>query len=63
MLRALALLLTVATGATGLVYEVTWERMLATLLGSHAEATASVLAFFSAGSRPATRCSARCRDG
>jgi predicted membrane-bound spermidine synthase len=47
--RALALLLTVATGATGLVYEVTWERMLATLLGSHAEATAAVLAFFLGG--------------
>jgi predicted membrane-bound spermidine synthase len=47
--RAIALLLTVATGATGLVYEVTWERMLATLLGSHAEATASVLAFFLGG--------------
>lgn len=49
MSRALALLLTVATGTTGLVYEVTWERMLATLLGSHAEATASVLAFFLGG--------------
>lgn len=49
MSRALALLLTVATGTTGLVYEVTWERMLGTLLGSHAEATASVLAFFLGG--------------
>jgi predicted membrane-bound spermidine synthase len=49
MSRALALLLTIATGTAGLVYEVTWERMLATLLGSHAEATAAVLAFFLGG--------------
>ena len=49
MSRALALLLTVATGTSGLVYEVTWERMLAVLLGSHAEATAAVLAFFLGG--------------
>lgn len=49
MSRAIALLLTIATGTSGLVYEVTWERMLATLLGSHAEATASVLAFFLGG--------------
>ena len=49
MLRALAILLTVATGTSGLVYEVTWERMLAVLLGSHAEATAAVLAFFLGG--------------
>ena len=49
MLRTLALLLTVFTGVSGLVYEVTWERMLAVLLGSHAEATAAVLAFFLGG--------------
>jgi predicted membrane-bound spermidine synthase len=49
VLRALAILLTVATGTSGLVYEVTWERMLAVLLGSHAEATAAVLAFFLGG--------------
>jgi len=41
MVRASALGLTVLTGATGLVYEVTWQRYLATLLGSHAEATAA----------------------
>jgi hypothetical protein len=32
--RRPALLLTVVTGSTGLVYEVTWQRYLATLLGS-----------------------------
>ena len=49
MNRALVLALTVVTGATGLVYEVAWQRTLATLLGSHAEATAAVLALFLAG--------------
>jgi spermidine synthase len=47
--RSAALLLTVVTGATGLVYEVAWQRYLATLLGSHAEATAAVLGLFLAG--------------
>jgi spermidine synthase len=47
--RIIALLLTVATGTAGLVYEVTWQHMLAVLLGSHAEATAAVLAFFLGG--------------
>ncbi|HVH07940.1 MAG TPA: fused MFS/spermidine synthase [Myxococcota bacterium] len=46
MTRPLALLLTTVTGASGLVYEVTWQRYLATLLGSHSEATAAVLAIF-----------------
>ena len=49
MLRALVLLLTVVTGATGLVYEVVWQKYLATLLGSHAEATSAVLGLFLAG--------------
>ena len=49
MSRALVLTLTVVTGATGLVYEVAWQRFLATLLGSHAEATAAVLGLFLAG--------------
>ncbi len=49
MLRATALLLTVFTGFTGLVYEVTWQKYLATLLGSHSEATAAVLAIFLGG--------------
>ncbi|MDH3211925.1 MAG: fused MFS/spermidine synthase [Myxococcales bacterium] len=49
MLRASALLLTVFTGFSGLVYEVTWQRYLATLLGSHSEATAAVLGIFLAG--------------
>lgn len=42
-------MLTLVTGATGLVYEVAWQRYLATLLGSHAEATAAVLGLFLAG--------------
>ncbi len=41
MLRGVALALTVLTGFSGLVYEVTWEKVLATLLGSHSEATAA----------------------
>ena len=49
MTRPAVLALTVVTGATGLVYEVTWQRTLATLLGSHAEATAAVLGLFLAG--------------
>jgi spermidine synthase len=49
MLRGLSLLLTFATGASGLVYEVAWQRYLATLLGSHSEATAAVLALFLGG--------------
>ncbi|HEY5656331.1 MAG TPA: fused MFS/spermidine synthase [Myxococcota bacterium] len=47
--RATALLLTVLTGFTGLVYEVAWQKYLATLVGSHAEATAAVLAIFLGG--------------
>jgi predicted membrane-bound spermidine synthase len=49
MLRVGCLLLTVLTGVSGLVYEVTWQRYLATLLGSHGEATAAVLAIFLGG--------------
>src|SRR3990172_6910762 len=49
MTRATALLLTVLTGFAGLVYEVAWQKYLATLLGSHAEATAAVLAIFLGG--------------
>lgn len=49
MIRATALLLTVLTGFSGLTYEVTWQKYLATLLGSHSEATAAVLAIFLGG--------------
>ena len=49
MTRFAALLLTAVTGFSGLTYEVAWERYLATLLGSHSEATASVLAIFLGG--------------
>ena len=49
MLRRVALALTVLTGFSGLVYEVTWEKVLATLLGSHSEATAAVLGLFLGG--------------
>ncbi len=49
MTRAIALALTFLTGLAGLVYQVTWERYLAVLLGSHGEATASVLGLFLGG--------------
>ncbi|MBW2275116.1 MAG: fused MFS/spermidine synthase [Deltaproteobacteria bacterium] len=49
MMRTLALILTVLTGFSGLVYEVAWQRYLATLLGSHSEATAAVLGIFLGG--------------
>ena len=44
-----ALALTVLTGFSGLVYQVAWQKYLATLLGSHAEATAAVLGIFLGG--------------
>jgi predicted membrane-bound spermidine synthase len=49
MVRTLALLLTVFTGFTGLVYEVTWQKYLGTLLGSQSEATAAILGIFLGG--------------
>lgn len=49
MIRATALVLTLLTGFSGLVYEVAWQRYLGTLLGSHSEATAAVLAIFLGG--------------
>src|SRR5262249_43358262 len=49
MTRAVALLLTFLTGFSGLVYEVTWQKYLATLLGSHSEATAAVLGLYLGG--------------
>ena len=49
MLRTVSLLLTVLTGFSGLVYQVAWQRYLAVLLGSHAEATAAVLGIFLGG--------------
>jgi spermidine synthase len=49
LIRAAALLLTIATGFSGLVYEVAWQKYLATLLGAHSEATAAVLAIFLGG--------------
>jgi spermidine synthase len=48
-LRPISLLLTILTGFSGLVYEVAWQKYLATLLGSHSEATAAVLAIFLGG--------------
>ena len=38
LVRTIALLLTVVTGATGLIYEITWQRFLTALLGSQSEA-------------------------
>ncbi len=49
MVRPICLLLTLLTGFSGLVYEVAWQKYLATLLGSHSEATAAVLAIFLGG--------------
>ncbi len=49
MVRPLALWITCATGFSGLVYEVTWQKYLATLLGSHSEATAAVIGLFLGG--------------
>ncbi len=49
MTRAIALLLTVLTGFSGLVYQVAWQKYLAILLGSHSEAVAAVLAIFLGG--------------
>ena len=48
-LRVAALALTFWTGFAGLVYEVAWQKSLAVLLGSHAEATAVVLGIFLSG--------------
>ena len=49
MTRAVALLLTLLTGFSGLVYEVAWQKVLATLLGSQSEATAAILGLFLGG--------------
>ncbi len=49
MIRAAALFLTVLTGFSGLVYEITWQKYLATLLGSNSEASAAVLGLFLGG--------------
>lgn len=48
-MRALALFTTVVTGFTGLVYEVTWHKYLAILMGVQSEATAAILAIFLGG--------------
>ncbi|MCH7644240.1 MAG: fused MFS/spermidine synthase [Myxococcales bacterium] len=49
MTRFAAIILTILTGFSGLVYEVAWQKYLATLLGSHGEATAATLAIFLGG--------------
>ena len=49
LVRTVALLLTALTGFSGLVYEVAWQRYLATLLGAQSEATAAVLGIFLGG--------------
>ncbi len=49
MIRPLALLLTFLTGFSGLVYEVAWQKYLASLLGSQSEATAAVLGLYLGG--------------
>ncbi|MCB0311555.1 MAG: fused MFS/spermidine synthase, partial [Bdellovibrionales bacterium] len=47
--RSLALIVTLFTGSAGLVYEVTWHRYLANLIGSQARAAAIILAVFLGG--------------
>ena len=49
MVRTVALALTILTGFSGLVYQVAWQKYLAVLLGSQAEATAAVLGIFLGG--------------
>ena len=49
MTRFTAIILTIFTGFSGLVYEVAWQKYLATLLGSQGEATAAILAIFLGG--------------
>ena len=47
--RNIAVFTTLFTGATGLIYEVTWQKYLANFLGSEAKATAIILAVFLGG--------------
>jgi len=49
LLRSVALILTALTGFSGLVYEVSWQRYLITLLGSDSEATATILGIYLGG--------------
>lgn len=49
VIRSLALVLTLLTGFSGLVYEVAWQKYLSTLLGSQSQATAAVLGIFLGG--------------
>jgi len=53
VIRSIAFLLTVLTGFSGLAYQITWQKYLATLLGSHSEATAAGLDVFLAVLVPA----------
>ena len=48
-MKLLLTILSFFTGYAGLVYEVTWHRYLANLLGSQAQATAVILAVFLGG--------------
>ncbi len=48
-LRYSSLVLILFTGATGLIYEVTWHRYLSNMLGSQARASAIILAVFLGG--------------
>ena len=45
-------MLVFATGATGLIYEVTWQRYLSRLLGSDTMATAIIIGTFLGGLSP-----------
>jgi predicted membrane-bound spermidine synthase len=48
-IRHLAVITTLLTGATGLIYEVTWQRYLGNLLGSQAQASSLILSVFLGG--------------
>ncbi len=48
-MRKTVLVLTCLTGASGLIYEVVWQRYLANLFGSHARASVLILAVFLGG--------------
>lgn len=48
-IRRVAVMMTLLTGGTGLIYEVTWQRYLGNLLGSQAQASTLILSVFLGG--------------
>ncbi len=49
LLMVISYMIIFATGATGLIYQVVWQRYLSRLLGSDSIATAIILATFLGG--------------